>query len=84
MVLLLQELLQLKNEMLKILSPDKEFQYNLEIILYSNIWARFKRWLLENFKENDEEYRKEVFNNIEKLTDQYTNIAFKPSKNMRS
>ena len=78
-VLLLQELLQLKNEMLKILSPDKEFQYNLEIILYSYIWARFKRWLLENFKKNDIEYRKEILHNVEKLIDQYKNVAFRPN-----
>ena len=70
LALILRGLFQLKYEMLKIMEPYKEFQHNLEIIIYSNIWEKFKWWLLENFKTNDKKYRK-VLDTIEELIKQY-------------
>jgi predicted nucleotidyltransferase len=83
-VLILRGLFQLKYEMLKIAEPDKEFQHNLDITLYRDIWQNFVRWLLENFKTNDKKYRKEVLDIIEELIVKYRDMAFSPNKALDS
>ena len=57
--LVLRSLLQIKYEILKIIEPDNQFEYNLMIISYSTLWDNFKTWLLQNVQENGDELREE-------------------------
>ena len=70
-VLVIKELYKLKFELLKITEPDKEFQHNLEIIMYDELPKGLGNLLGKSFKERDDSYRKEVLESIEKLLNYY-------------
>jgi hypothetical protein len=80
MVLVLQTLYQLRSDLLKILEPDKAFQHTLEVNLHGSIWEQSKRWLLDNFIQNNDEHRTEVMDNINKLIGQYQTLVFEQKK----
>ena len=48
--------------------------------MYSRIWEHFKRWMIENFKRNDDTFRKQVLADIEDLIKQYTKISFETER----
>lgn len=83
-VLVLQGLYRLKYEMLKIAEPDKEFEHNMEIMLYSDIWQNFVGWLLQNFNTGNKNYRKDILDTIEGLITKYIDVAFTPNKTIAS
>jgi len=58
------------------MEPDKEFQHNLEIILYGDLAMGLGRLLLRSFRERDDAYRKEVLESIDKILDHYDKTWF--------
>ncbi len=66
-VLLLQRLFQLKYETLIIMNPENEYEYNLQITLYSEIWNYFKPWFFQNLEKSDRENQQKVLDKIEEL-----------------
>jgi Fe2+ or Zn2+ uptake regulation protein len=70
-VLNMRGLFQLKYEMLKIMEPDKEFEYNLWIIFYRDFLEGFKRLLLNSLREHDSQYRREALDALERLLYEY-------------
>lgn len=67
--LVLRSLLQIKYEILKIIDPDNQFEYNLIIISYSTLWDNFKTWLLQNIQENEDELREEYLDAVNQYID---------------
>lgn len=67
--LVLRSLLQIKYEILKIIEPENQFDYNLMILSYSTLWDNFKSWLLQNVRENEDELREEYLEAVNKYVD---------------
>lgn len=67
--LVLRSLLQIKYEILKIIEPDNQFEYNLMIISYSTLWDNFKTWLLQNVRESEDELREEYLEAVNQYID---------------
>ena len=81
-VLVMRSLYQLKSELLAISEPEKEFEHNLEIIVYDELPKGLGRLLGRNYKEHDDSYRKEVLESIEKLLNYYEKMW--PDKQLAS
>ena len=67
--LVLRSLLQIKYEILKIIEPENQFDYNLMILSYSTLWDNFKSWLLKNVQENEDELIEEYLEAVNKYVD---------------
>lgn len=79
-VLVLRSLIQLKCEMLKIIEPENQFEYNTRILSYSTLWDNFRKWLLHNVYKSDENAREEFLTAIEKCINLFQNTIFQPKK----
>jgi len=67
--LVLRSLFQIKYEILKIIEPENQFEYNLMILSHSTLWDNFKSWLLQNVHKSEDELREEYLKAVNQYVD---------------
>ena len=72
----LQDLMLLKLEMLYIFEPNKKFEHLLSHFATVQHFGIFRKWFLDNLRENPEKFTEEATKALTSLIDQYERIFF--------
>lgn len=75
-LMVLQELLLLKLEMLYIFEPHKKFEHTLSHFSLVQHFGIFKKWFLDNLRENPKKFKEEATEAIVDLVDYYLGDHF--------
>jgi len=74
--LVLQDLILLKLEMLHVFEPNKKLEHSLDHLSTVQSFGIFKKWLLDNCRENPEGLKDESIKAIDDLADKYLEALF--------
>jgi len=82
-LMVLQELMLLKLEMLYIFKPKKKFEYTLSHFSAVQHFGIFKKWFLDNLREKPEELKEEATKALTSLTDHYLKVFFEQKEHAK-
>ena len=83
-LLALQDLILLKLEMLYIFEPDRKLEHSLNHLSTVQSFGTFKKWLLDNCRENPEGLKDESIKAIDDLANKYLEVLFPETENSQS